>query len=670
MLTHCKPAGNLFAYLMGPKSMSGKKREQTPVLLRGNPGLATALLELQAPACMRDLDKPRRLVRHYQRHLHHVILGFSEDQKTVESALPTAMRSTEKLVLIGLPLGSLHFVWVEHGQTLRTHAHGGVVESLLPIGGPYDLDLSPALLLLHDRLLSRKLGLSDPLDPARARLVSPSTFSCKPHNEALIRRIVDATDALWLGNGLARHDDFLKLLAAELKLEILLRPGPRGEGLLQPGAGLFHLRPYPNTVAVRNGDHLLCLKGPACRYHYAANQWRRELKDRQDAVDLFNEAPQRVNDLFRQLLQQRLERQQLLYRVLPGPDMVTLEDFEALELPLKPLVLQPESRVVETRPEVEPYRYAPEQSYPFFSGAIRQINTAPHYGAAADMREGEFELEEINWWDRDLPKPKRARQKFDTEAPTREESLPIHREESNAPLAVPGSGYAAAPSVVIDVSAEAPAETALDLTRPDDPVPKETPDQTVAAREEEGPSASRQPPIATEPHPNPLEPVASRVEPPQITLRRPLEIREAPTSPARPSLFSRTLGKASRFVTQAIRRETQSTPKPLLTVVPASPQSPTNPQAEEQQKEQEIRRRKLEALRQESLVSIGIRTAQQWADEQKSRRLIALQKTSEQERRSPAEVAAGNDTHLPGRTDKPGDNHEPPVPRQVPPEIS
>jgi hypothetical protein len=336
MFTKCLPAGDLLDYLEDPRDHMGVRREMEPRRLRGDPELATSLIDAQAPPFVFGADKQKRKIRHYRRHLVHLISCFSEPRERVEKALPDVIRLTEMLILAGLRRNALSFVWVEHPENYGAHAHAGLVTSLLPEGGPYRPRLSAKLRLHFDRLVSRKLGLSDPLRPDRALLVMACWASWKPRKRPHILEIINATQERWKDERKEPmdHKIFLELLKGEpLRHTILATPEKDGEPqLVDPKAAPAGFEPYPHTVAirVRDSEDVIYLRGPVCRPTFSADTWRDKLRRREEDAIQLQDHPEKVYQRFERLLEARVRLQRKLYGVGGDRDVVGIPYFKEL----------------------------------------------------------------------------------------------------------------------------------------------------------------------------------------------------------------------------------------------------------------------------------------------------------------------------------------------------
>lgn len=408
MFTKIRPAGDLFAYLKGKRTSMGDLRQQAPIVIQGNETAAIELLVAQAapgvrprnhqPAGTSERKVKRRpqteWVRHCQSHLVHFMNCFHESQKRVEDHLVQIVHATEDLVLAGLPREALHFAWYKHGQEYGTHSHAGMVRMVLHSGAPYEPRLSTDLCRLFDRLVSRQLGYSDPLDSRGFRVVHAAWGSWKSYNYDKIREVCQLATTEWRGKKLKSHEDFIELLRRPaLGLTIAVRPNKKGDPIVQPGIPSLRIPLYRNTVVVlvNATRRLICFKGPACRPDFSLRRWRERLKKRAAQARALRWNPKPVYEAFKKSLEDRIHSQQSL---LNGPDehRVLLKDFEWLapaeipELrPRDPAGLVPEEESPRRRPRALgapfPERFSlfssqvdwGEFHYPFVSDAEPQL---------------------------------------------------------------------------------------------------------------------------------------------------------------------------------------------------------------------------------------------------------------------------------------------------------
>lgn len=315
MRTKLRPAGNLFSYISGPRSMNGDKRQHPPVHRHGSDVLAEQLLSALAPPWVNEKDKRRRKVRHNRVHLTHLMSCFSEGKGKVEHTIRRVIAATHALFLAGLPKDALKFVWYEHPQEICSHLHGGMVNTLQPDGGGYDLSLDTRLLLLFDRLCSRSFNLTDPIDPSSARLIHPCTQSNRKANREKVVEVMEKTHS-WFKDGEFRDfSGFVGRLEKEFK------------AVSHPlGGKNLGIRKYPGVVAIRGPEErVICFRGPVCRPSFTKEAYDARMKQRE--AD-FARAPRDLYLEFEQLFCERVEEQQARYRVRSGAPLASLDDFE------------------------------------------------------------------------------------------------------------------------------------------------------------------------------------------------------------------------------------------------------------------------------------------------------------------------------------------------------
>ena len=355
--------GNLLAYFKSKKDKMGKLREQAAVRLWGNPELTQNLLDLQAPPFVGEEAGPRRMTVHLQGSLSHLMVGCSERQEVVEPWLLQICEHVMDLNLAGLQRTSLPFVWYKHAQKIGTHAHGARGHSLLPFGGPYEPPLKAALLQRHDRLVSRAMGLSDPLDPARALLVMSGWASWKEDKIPLIKKIICTTQRLWAEGKIKKHGDLENVVLKELNYEVLAspdkggRPVPRASQASNP-----RLPQYPNCVTVRAEGEIIVLRGPLCRPSFQGARWQRSLDRRQREVDQLRNSPSALYQEFNPLLSAYIQEQRARLEWISSPEDVTEKDFEWL---VSLIVMEPlDSKMPELAED--PLIAYPALYYPYF----------------------------------------------------------------------------------------------------------------------------------------------------------------------------------------------------------------------------------------------------------------------------------------------------------------
>lgn len=331
MFTKCRVGGNLLKYFKSPKDHKNLPRAEAPIELRGNPDLANRWLKSVAPAWVEEKDKPRRWVRHCRRHLAHLILCFSEPRSTVEKHLLQVAQSTELLFQIGAPRDSLYFVWYEHPEGEGgAHAHGALLLSwLTPEFGVYEPSLRAVLLQHHDRLISYTLGLEDPLERSRVRLVSAAWASWKPKCKEHILEVTGAANEAFKQEQRYEHKMFVKLLRGK-GFRILAKPDAAGKPVsLLPVAPGISVPMYRNTIAVSRDDNVIVFRGPLCRPGFDADRWRESLRQREDAVVALYANPKGYYEEFAELV----DRQYKEYQGKsgwPGDNLVSIKSFDWL----------------------------------------------------------------------------------------------------------------------------------------------------------------------------------------------------------------------------------------------------------------------------------------------------------------------------------------------------
>ncbi|HZR21112.1 MAG TPA: hypothetical protein VFE51_27770, partial [Verrucomicrobiae bacterium] len=379
MHTKILPGGNLDAYFPSKKNHRGELREQHPIKLSGHLEVASEYLRKQAPPHVTQADQKRRLVRHLWRHLIHIILCFSEAQAIVEQLLPRVINAKVDLILAGTFREALAFSWTEHPQNVGTHAHGSLDCRFLPVGGPCHLNLSAKDNLLHDRVLSHKLGLPDPL--SQFPLLLATDASWKKENIKWIRPLLDAVHALdaqkkTAGDGVG-HRELLGLLR-EFHFEVLAVPDANGSHQLLDSSAL-DIPLYKGMILTRTPEQsLVYFKGPICRPGYDLAKRRKQEQERDQAID---ELKNHTDKVFRPLLSRisaRIDAQKSLgVKTHGGSERVMLAEFLWLDGPPEPLpeVLENQAPSCPTTFELDleygtenPMRYAPEFIYPFDTG--------------------------------------------------------------------------------------------------------------------------------------------------------------------------------------------------------------------------------------------------------------------------------------------------------------
>jgi len=427
------------------------------------------------PAARKRRTRPEaEWIRHCQAHLVHIISCFHERQPKVERHLNKIVRATEELVLAGLPRDALHFTWFKHGKKFGTHSHGGLLRTLLRNGAPYAPGLDSKLRLLFDRLVSRRLGYADPLDPGAFRVVHGAWGSWKPRNHALIRQVCAAATAEWRAGALPDHAAFLALLERkEFGLAILARPARDGcpVQLASPGAGL-RVPGYLHTVVVlaENPRRILCFKGPACRSNFSpASRWRGKVAERTLAVAELRHHPGLLFERFSELLQERIARQSALW---DGPHQarVGAGDFEWLNQasPQWQEPLPQPGEITETVDPLSPDMDWGDRYYPFVSDAEPELDdvTDPRLNPLRDLIEQEMALRESEA--EQAPEPE-----WDESTAPPTPSLPTESPEitpsAKLPESSPASARSAGPSRPKPPSGEAtvdPDEPAIAIVQP------------------------------------------------------------------------------------------------------------------------------------------------------------------------------------------------------------
>lgn len=352
MITKVGAGGNLFGYMMGTRGMNGKKREFPAVCLRGDPKKSDQALLDRASRWVKERDKNRRKVRHHRAHLTHLISCFSEDTKTVERVLPQVIRGTEALIIAGLPKDRISFTWVLHRQTVgRTHAHCAMINAVLPDGGFYNLNLNARLLSLFDRLAGRALGLSDPMDPSRARLIEPCDHACKPENRAIIERVLNVTARKFAEGSFKTSAKFLEFVASEL---------PFGRVALPGSLKKFGLKEFSSVMALEGPLRPVCFRGEILRPGFTAEGWERTLKRRHELMQLLGSSAGILYAEFAHLFRERCREQRASYPVADSAERASLEDLAWLN---------PARVPIPDGPPAADVAFGGESEYPFDSGS-------------------------------------------------------------------------------------------------------------------------------------------------------------------------------------------------------------------------------------------------------------------------------------------------------------
>jgi len=338
MFTKVISAGDLFPYVEEDHDMMNKEREEEPAVWRGIARNATRLLEAQMPPHVRE-DRKRQWVRHSRRHLTHIMNCFAESKAVVESVLPQVIPWTEDLFLAGLPRDALYFCWYEHPQERGAHTHAGLVNTVLPAGGPYHPRLRAELRTLFDRLVSRRLGLVDPLAADRMVPVLAGWGSWKEANEEAIRKVVAAASAGCDANRrtattcLHRHADFLELLQQH-EFEILAAPALDGWPVRRVDwSDPVAVPLYAYTVVVRGKQgEVILFRGPLCRPDFKIEMWDKQVAEQKLIEAELVHHPERVYKRFVRRLTERIKVQQRDFRsVVAKQDCVRVRNFRELD---------------------------------------------------------------------------------------------------------------------------------------------------------------------------------------------------------------------------------------------------------------------------------------------------------------------------------------------------
>jgi hypothetical protein len=342
MFTKILPACDLFNYIKGPKDSKGVDREEPAVRIRGNDAVMTRLLVAQAAFGVRP-KKPRiraRLpmrshtewVRHCQGHLVHIINCFHETDERISPALAQITPATENLILLGLPKDALHFTWYRHSQEKGTHSHGGMGRILLHSGKPYEPKLGQPLRQRFDRLVSRRFGFFDPVDPHGFQIVRGGRGSWRPENFDIIIGVCQEATKRWRDNKLTKRGEFATLLG-EFGFTVVFEPDAFGRPVLQPKAAGIAAPCYPNTVVARREDTggIIVFCGPACRGDFTAGPWRERVEARAKAAADLRLFPYQVFAEFERYAIQRFQQQRAESSHVTAGRCVSIKDFEWLK---------------------------------------------------------------------------------------------------------------------------------------------------------------------------------------------------------------------------------------------------------------------------------------------------------------------------------------------------
>jgi hypothetical protein len=342
MFTKILPAGDLFNYVKGGKDSKGVEREKPAACIRGDDVAMTKLLIAQAAFGVRPKEARDRSplpmrshtewVRHCQRHLVHIISCFHETDDRISPELDKIARATEDLILVGMPKDALHFSWYRHSQEKGTHSHGGMARILLNSCKPYEPKLRKELRWHFDRLVSRRLGFSDPVDPQGFRIVHGGRGSWKPQNFDIITSVCQEATKRWRANKLTKRGEFPKLLN-EFDLTVVFEPDAFGRPVLQPkGAGIA-APCYPNTVVARREDTggIIVFCGPACHGDFSADKWHARIDGRAKAAADLRLFPYKVFVEFERCVIRRFHEQRPESLHVEPEDCVYLKDFDWLK---------------------------------------------------------------------------------------------------------------------------------------------------------------------------------------------------------------------------------------------------------------------------------------------------------------------------------------------------
>ena len=457
------PAGNLKKYFESKRDSKGIERQRMPDggdptrWISGTPEAAEKWLEQIAPPHVRR-DRKRRWVGHCRKHLTHLIVGFAEGYPQVRPYLPLVIRTTERLLAAGLPLDRQTVFWCEHPLLQHSHVHGGLVRALLPDGGAYDPKLDRELVVECSWLVSRRLGLSNPLDTLAARMIRGCEFSYRPENRAQIGRICQAVQERFWNNRLATHEKFLQLLNGSKLGQVLVSPGPDGRAQLRTDRQIERLYNYSVAVEGR-GDSVIWLAGRICRHNFQADRMRAELNDR---ARQFN--PGRAREVYLRFLKNLNQRISQQFRgrgrggrpkelrpeirasfewLNPDRDEQRWVALESLALSAQPgdrmseLVGLPEPGFARSEFQTPSLSSIPEAAYPFYSDVddLPRDLTGPHPQLADELDEPH---ESVEGWltfnvDSPLPPPVTNLSPSEPEATTSSEPVNPRPAESAGP---------------------------------------------------------------------------------------------------------------------------------------------------------------------------------------------------------------------------------------------
>lgn len=414
MKTKIMAAGNVWPYFKSARDMMRRQREFQARLCRGEEIALRAALAAQAPAGVVDPEtrprpasrrRPRGAtpwIRHCQDHQVHLISCFVEGCDVVGPKLETALPLTEGLLRLGLPETALKFGWYEHPRRAGSHAHAGMLRTLVPAGGPYSPRLSPALCEKFDRLLSRHLGVADPLAPEGLRPLYLAWGSAKAENEPELQDICVALAELCRPAKTgppppARLVDWLR----EKQYVVLVEPDDEGSPQLTAEAqqfpGTAALALYPHTVVIRSRDaqRVLYLKGPACRPGDWLGAYRSLIEERRAQVAALVDVAgaRQYYEEFLQLTEQRFVEQAAL---VPGPfARVEPSAFAALQPEESPAAAFHDSEFIAAGVAALPPLLA-------FTDRIFPFADAPQGAPAADLTDLAFgdlaEMHEAELW--------------------------------------------------------------------------------------------------------------------------------------------------------------------------------------------------------------------------------------------------------------------------------
>jgi hypothetical protein len=187
--------------------------------------------------------------------------------------------------------------------------------------------------LLFDlgRLISYQLQLSDPLDPARARLIYPGTASAsRPQNQPVIRLVLDAVQE----HPLESHQQFLALLE-RLRLKLVAPPARGSRARPTDPQQLDAPLAYPGMVGIRTDTvpGVVFFGGPLCRPGFTRDDWSRRIKARADAARALAQGPEQLYAVWVRRLEERIQKQQQRYPLPAGGHAVSIDEFAWLSRP-------------------------------------------------------------------------------------------------------------------------------------------------------------------------------------------------------------------------------------------------------------------------------------------------------------------------------------------------